>query len=400
MPTSKALTTFSFEQHTLNNQAIKLLHKYSSILILSPAHPLRGGIATFGERLALELQNRGHQVVIHSFALQYPNFLFPGKTQFSNDPPPKDLDIQTTINSVYPLNWWRVGNQLKKTHFDLVICAFWLPFMGPSLGTILRRIKSNKHSKIVGLIHNIVPHEKHLGDRVLAKYFTTTVDAFVSLSKAVIAQLRTFEPNKPMVFIPHPIYDNYGAIIDKAVAKKQLGLSSKQSYLLFFGFIRAYKGLDLLLEAMSDERVKALGVKLIVAGEFYGEAATYHQQIANLGIANQLELHTHFISNEAVKYYFSATDLVVQPYKTATQSGISQIAYHFERPMIVTDVGGLAEIVPDGRAGYVVEVKAKAIADAIFDFYKNDRFESLKKGVQESKSAFSWTNLADSILSL
>ena len=191
------------------------------ILIISPAHPLRGGVAAFGERMALALQDEGHEVLIHSFALQYPSFLFPGKTQFSNDLPPERLIIETTINSVNPFNWWRIGNQLKAAKFDFVVCVFWLPFMGPALGTILRRIKKNKHSKIIGLIHNIVPHEKRPGDRIFAKYFTSTVDAFVSMSKAVIAQLKAFEPNKPMVFSPHPIYDNYGDIVPKKEAKKQ-----------------------------------------------------------------------------------------------------------------------------------------------------------------------------------
>ncbi|MEM0995238.1 MAG: glycosyltransferase [Bacteroidota bacterium] len=368
--------------------------------MLSPAHPLRGGIAAFGERLASELQAMGNEVVIHSFSLQYPNFLFPGKSQFSDDPPPENLNIQTTVNSINPFNWWTVGNQLRKAKFDLVICAFWLPFMGPCLGTILRRIKQNGHSKIVGLIHNIVPHEKRPGDRAFAKYFTATVDVFVSMSAAVITQLKTFEPNKPMLRSPHPIYDNYGEIVPQSVAKAHLKLAQDQSYLLFFGFIRAYKGLDVLLSAMNDERIRALGIQLIVAGEFYGDEDRYQQQIATLGIANQLELHTQFISNEAVKYYFSAADLVVQPYKTATQSGISQIAYHFERPMIVTNVGGLAEIVPNGEAGYVVEVNPKAIADAIVDFYENDRYDALQAGVQRRKQLFSWTHLAEKILRL
>jgi len=368
------------------------------IILITPAYPLRGGLASFGERLATEFQQFGHQLDIYTFSLQYPSFLFPGKTQYSEDDPPSKLKISANINSINPLNWWKVGNTLRKQKVDLVICAFWLPFMGPCLGTILRLIRKNRSTKIVGLIHNIVPHEKRFGDRLFANYFVKANDGFVVMSKAVVEQLRTFDSTKPIQCIPHPIYDNYGAVVSQREAKRYLGLDENQPYLLFFGFIRDYKGLDLLLEAMQDQRVRDIGVKLIVAGEYYGNEQKYRKQIEDLGIGEQLELHTHFISNEEVKYYFSAADLLVQPYRSATQSGISQLGYHFGVPMVVTKVGGLPEIVEDGEAGYVVEVEAKPIADAIVDFYHYNRYEQLKKGVQSAKKRFSWSNLAEAIL--
>lgn len=370
------------------------------IILITPAYPLRGGIASFGERLATEFQELGHLIEIYTFSLQYPSFLFPGKTQYSEDAPPISLKIHANINSVNPLNWWKVGNLIRKQKADLVICTFWLPFMGPCLGTILRLIRRNRLTKIVGLIHNIIPHEKRFGDRLFANYFVKANDGFVTMSKAVVKQLQAFDRSKPIQCVPHPIYDNYGAIIPKNEAKQYLNLDTNQSYLLFFGFIRDYKGLDLLLEAMKDERIQNLDVKLIVAGEFYGNEEKYRKQIEYLDIADQLELHTYFISNEAVKYYFSAADLLVQPYRSATQSGISQLGYHFEVPMVVTKVGGLPEIVENGKAGYVVEVEAKAIANAIVDFYQNDRQELLKEGTKVAKKHFSWSNLVEAILAV
>ncbi len=370
----------------------------SRIALISPAYPLRGGIAAFGERLAVALQNRGHEVKIYTFSIQYPDFLFPGKTQFSEDPSPSELDIEVSINSVNPFNWLRIGRRIRRANYDLVVCAFWLPFMGPSLGSILRQIRSNKHTRIVGLIHNIQPHEKRPGDQAFAQYFTATVDGFVTLSDAVADQIRTFAPDKPIAVSPHPVYDHYGEIIEPAVAKSHLQLDPEGSYLLFFGFIRAYKGLDLLLRAMASPRIRALNIQLIIAGEFYSNEAAYQQQIDELGIRDLLELHTRFIPDSEVRYYFSAADLVVQPYQTATQSGISQIAYHFNRPTIVTDVGGLGEIVEDGVSGYVIPVSVTAIVDAIVDFYEHDRSQELQKGVRRSKGRFSWEVLAQAVL--
>jgi len=373
---------------------------FKRVIILSPAHPLRGGIAAFSERLAQAFQQDGVEVTIYSFRLQYPNFLFPGKTQFTNDSPPRDLNIKTIINSINPLNWWRVGKMIQREKPDLLIVRYWLPFMGPALGTIARMAKRNRHTKIIAIADNILPHEKHLGDRLFTTYFIKPIDAFVVMSKAVEEELRLFSKTKPAAFLPHPIYDNYGEIVTRTVALQYLQLSENERYILFFGFIRKYKGLDLLLEAMADERVRNLSIKLIVAGEHYDNPELYQNLIIKYNLAERVILHTDFIPNDAVKYYFGAADLVVQPYRSATQSGISQMAYHFEKPMVVTKVGGLSEIVPHGKAGYVVDVNAKAIADAIVDFFENNRAAAMEAGVREEKKRFEWSTMVEGIEAL
>lgn len=370
------------------------------VVLLTPAHPLRGGIAASSERFAVELQAAGCEVVVYSFSLQYPGFLFPGKTQFSDDPAPPGLDIRTVVNSVNPLNWLKVGLELRRLRPDVIVPRYWLPFMGPCLGTILRVAKSNGHTKVVPIADNILPHEKRPGDRLFTRYFLQPADACIVMSRSVEEDFRQFSATKPVACIPHPIYDNYGEKTGREKSLAHLGLPDGPRYLLFFGFIRDYKGLDLLLHAMADERVRALCLRLIVAGEYYGNQAFYEKLIADLGIENQLVMRMDYIPSEEVKYYFGAADLVVQPYKSATQSGISQMAYHFEKPMVVTDVGGLAEIVPHGRAGYVVPVEAGAIAGAVVDFFENKKGAALTQGVVEEKHRFSWRAMVDGLEAL
>lgn len=365
------------------------------IALLGPVYPLRGGLAAFNERLAQALQAQGYQVTMHTFSLQYPNFLFPGKTQYSEDPAPDDLKIEVLMNSINPINWQQAGNRIAHTKPDIVICAFWLPFMAPCLGTICRIVRRKAGARIVGLVHNIIPHEHRIGDETLANYFVKSSDAFLVLSESVGDDLRKMDEQKSIVHAAHPIYDSYGELVEKQLARKHLQLEVDRKYILFFGFIRAYKGLDLLIDAMRDARIRELGIKLIVAGEFYGGEETYQQQIDEAGVRKSLILHTKFIANDEVRYYFGAADLVVQSYKTATQSGISQLAYHFEKPMVVTKVGGLPEIVPHEKAGYVTEVDAGSIANAIVQFYKENKEADFIKGVQEGKKRFSWEMLVE-----
>ncbi|MEN0003456.1 MAG: glycosyltransferase [Bacteroidota bacterium] len=370
------------------------------IVILSPAHPLRGGIASSSQRLARALQEAGYEVTIFSFKLQYPSLLFPGKTQYTDDPAPKDLSIDTQINSINPLNWLRVGLRLRKMRPDLVIARYWIPFMGPCMGTILRLARMNGHTKTISLADNIIPHEKRIGDRQFTQYFTGGVDGFLVMSKAVGADVRQFSKSKPIECSPHPIYDNYGAPLERSEALQHLGLDPSYQYLLFFGFIREYKGLDLLLNAMADERLREKKLKLIVAGEYYGNREYYEQIIAEQKIEDQLIMRTEFIAHEAVRYYFSGADLIVQPYKSATQSGISQLAYYFGKPMVVTHVGGLPEIVLHEQTGYVVPVDAPAIADAIVDYFEAGRSARMVQAVAERKHLFSWENMVQAILKL
>jgi len=365
--------------------------------IIGPAWPLRGGLADFDERFAHELQTLGHEVVIYSYSLQYPSFLFPGKTQFTDAPAPANLTIHTIINSVNPLNWIAVGNRIKKERPDLLIVRYWLPFMGPSLGTILRRAKRNKHTKVLTLADNILPHEKRIGDAQFTNYFMKPVDAFATMSESVMEQLKQLT-SKPSIRAHHPLYDNYGEGIPRDEALQKLKLPAEKKYLLFFGFIRKYKGLDLLLEALADERLNTSDIQLIIAGEYYGDREFYEQIIAEKQLQNRVHLFTDFIPNNEVPVYFSAADVVMLPYRSATNSGITQVAYYFEKPMISTNVGGLPDAVPHGKVGLVCAPEPVAIASAIIDFFKPNSLPDLATSLKIEKEKYSWKNFAEKLV--
>ena len=369
-----------------------------NIIIIGPAHPLRGGLASYNERLAREFIHQGHNVTIYTFSLQYPGFLFPGTTQFSTEPSPADLTIKVCINSVDPFNWIKVGLKLKKLRPDLIIVRYWLPFMGPCLGTILRIARQNKHTKIVCIADNIIPHEKRPGDVLFTKYFVSPVDAFITMSEKVLADLHQFAPGKPAKFVAHPLYDNFGEIITKEEARKFLQINKEESILLFFGFIRKYKGLDILLDAMKILRTSEITPtpKLLIAGEFYEDRNDYDEQIENLDIKDMLLLKTNFIADSEVKYYLCAADVVVQPYRSATQSGVTPLAYHFEKPMIVTNVGGLPSLVPDDKVGLIAEPTAASIAEKIIEYFKKGTPHFLPHLVEEKKK-YSWSKMTETI---
>jgi len=378
-----------------------MLNSPLKIVLISPAHPLRGGIAASSERLAQALQDAGHKLVIYSFSLQYPSFLFPGKTQLTDDPPPADLNIKTRLNSINPLNWLLVGRAIAAENPDLIVVRFWLPFMGPCLGSVLRvaRWFGKRHLRVTALVDNIVPHEKRFGDRAFARWFVRACDDFVVMSKSVGVEIRSFLPASKNTaaavrFAPHPIYDTYGEPLAKHLARQLLNLPENAPMVLFFGFIRHYKGLDLLLEALPH----APGVHAVVAGECYEDWGPYQKILQENNLADRVHLFTDFIPSEQVRVFFSAADLVVQPYRTATQSGISQIAYHFDKPMVVTNVGGLPEIVSDGISGYVVEPEPAAIATAMQDYFENHREAMMTEGVRAEKRRFSWDNLVEQVL--
>ncbi len=369
------------------------------ILIVGPAHPLRGGIAALNERLAAALQSEGHTVEILSFAYQYPDFLFPGTSQFSNDEPPANLHIHTELHSLHPLNWWRIGKKYAAQKYDLAVFRFWLPLMAPCLGTVAHILRRSG-VPVIAITDNIIPHEKRMGDAALTRYFLQACDAFLVMSKSVMDDLRRFEPVKPAIYAPHPLYDSYGEAIDKQQARRQLGLQADAHYVLFFGLIRAYKGLDILLAAMADRRLQARNVQLIIAGEPYEDLAKYQQQIAQLQLESRVRTHWHFVPQEEVAAYFCAADIVAQPYKTATQSGVTQIAYHFNRPILVTDVGGLSEIVPHGKVGYVTAISPQAVADALVDFYDNMREQQFVENIAEEKKKYEWPYFTAQLLGL
>lgn len=375
------------------------MEKYK-VILLGPAYPFRGGIANYTERLAKTFQEEGHSVRIHTFSLQYPNFLFPGKTQFSEDPAPADLAITRSFSSVNPLSWLSSAKKIKAEEADLILVQYWLPFMGPCLGTIARNAKKGTATKVISIAHNIIPHEKRPGDFSLTKYFAGSCDGFLAMSRAVLKDIEQFTDNPHKIFYPHPIYDNYGEKMAKSDARKQLGIAEEEAIVLFFGLVRKYKGLDILLEAMADVRLRKRKVKLLIAGEYYDDPSTYNELIDRLGLSDSIIQKAEFIPNEEVKYYFCAADIVAQPYRHATQSGISQIAYNFERPMLVTNVGGLAEIVPDGKVGYVVDKSPKAIADALVDFYENDKESEFANNLVIEKQRFSWEAMVEAILTL
>lgn len=369
------------------------------IALIGTAYPYRGGLAAYNERLAEEL-GKEHDVTIHTFTVQYPNFLFPGKSQYSSGSAPENLNIERTVNSVNPLNWISIGNKIKREKPDLIIIKFWLPFMGPCFGTILRRIKKNKHTKVITIVDNMIPHESRIGDRIFTKYFVPPVDGFVAMSQSVLDDIEIFAKEKPKLLSPHPLFDNFGDPINKLEAQKKLGLDPEYKYLLFFGLIRKYKGLDLILKAMNDQRIKDAKIRLVVAGEYYTDKEEYQQIIKDLKLEEEVIQFDKFIPNDEVRDFFSACDLVVQPYKSATQSGVTQIAYHFSKPMIVTNVGGLSELCPDGKVGYVVEPNPKEISEAILKYYNDTDHDYMQDQIEEEKKKYSWDILVKNTIKL
>jgi D-inositol-3-phosphate glycosyltransferase len=367
------------------------------IVIVGTAFPYRGGLAAFNERLAREYVKQGNEVEIITFTLQYPGFLFPGKSQYSTEIAPTDLKITRMINAIDPVSWLKVGRVIKKKAPDKVIFCYWMAFIAPCFGTIARIARSPK-TKMVALIHNMIPHEPTILDKLFPRYFVKSMDGFVAMAESVVADINHFDTeNKPKVVSPHPIYDHYGDALTKKEATIKLGLHEQKDYVLFFGYIRHYKGLDILLQAFADERLRQFPVRLIVAGEFYENPQLYLELIIKLKLDGLVELRTGFIPDNEVRNYFSVADLIAQPYRTATQSGVSQIAYHFEKPMLVTNVGGLSEIIPNGKVGYVVGVDPKEIADAMVDFFSNNRSEKMIANIKIEKKKFLWSRMTSAI---
>ena len=371
------------------------------IVIVGTSYPYRGGIAAFTDRLATEFVKKGVDIEVVTFKLQYPSFLFPGKTQYSDAKAPAGFPIERKINSINPLNWIKVGKEIRKKNPDIVIFTYWMSFFAPCFGKIARVIKRRCNARCIGLIHNMIPHEKSVLDKMFAPYFVKAMDGFVALSQSVLDDVASLDKQgKPKCMVPHPLYDHYGEIMKRNEALKHLDLDPNYRYCLFFGLVRAYKGLDLLIDAFADERLRKNDVKLIVAGEFYDDEKPYLEQIKKHDIEDLVIIENQYISDDNVKYYFNVADIVVQPYKSATQSGVTQIAYHFEKPMLVTNVGGLGEIIPDGKVGYVVEPKPSSIADALVDFFENGRFDAFVEGVRDEKQKYQWSNMTAAIKKL
>ena len=364
------------------------------VFVIGPAWPYRGGIADTNESLCRALQAAGHDASIITFTMQYPELLFPGKTQYSADPKPANTEIRRMVHSLNPLNWIKTARYINRQKPDLVIVRYWLPFLSPCLGTIARFI--DKSIVKAALCDNIIPHEKKPGDKLLTQYFLKPFDGFVTLSKAVLKDLDLFT-SKPKIYFPHPINDNLGEKTDKQTARKYLNLEPDGKYILFFGLVRKYKGLDLLLKAMGEQNMKKSGIKLIVAGEFYDDPEIYHNIIKEEGIEDSVIIRNEFIPTGEIKYYFSAVDLITQTYHTATQSGVTQIAYHFDKPILVTRVGGLSETVLHNKTGYVTEKSPQSIAGYILDFYIGKREEEFTENVRKEKEKYSWNTFVKEV---
>lgn len=370
------------------------------VVIIGPAHPLRGGLASFDQRLCRAFTEEGYDCSIFSFSLQYPDFLFPGTTQYSTGPAPEGIRIFSVINSIHPFNWLHVGRLLREMKPDLIVVRFWLPLMGPALGTILRRVRKNGKTRIVAITDNVIPHEKRPGDKPFTRYFLAACDAFVTMSEKVMKDLRQFEADKPAKQVLHPLYDNFGEPVSQSAAREYLGLKDGP-LLLFFGFIRPYKGLDLLFRALSQLKkegyaVSGKPVTLLVAGEFYESAEPYQKLIEELDIRDLLELRTDFIPDDEVKYYLCASDGVVQPYRNATQSGVTPLAYHFEKPMIVTNVGSLPDLVPHEEAGLVCRPDPEGLARAIQRYFQLGENYFLPH-LRREKQKYSWQKLVTAL---
>ena len=369
------------------------------IFIIGPAYPLRGGPAQFNENLCEELNKAGHDAQIISYSLQYPGFLFPGSTQFEQSgKAPENLKIHTLINTVNPLNWIKVAAFIRREKPDFILFRYWLPFFGPSLGTIARLVR--KHTCVLALTDNIIPHERRFGDKPFTRYFVKGCHGFIAMSKKVLSDIDLFSPAARKVYSPHPMYATYGEAVSKKEARHQLGLNDDDKIVLFFGLIRHYKGLDILLEAMSHPEIKKRGIKLLIAGEFYEEKQPYLDLIQQYGMEEQVILHDSFIPNDRVRYYFCASDIVAQTYRNATNSGVTMVGYYYDKPMLVTNVGGLSEIVPHQKCGYTVALNTEEISCSVRDFYENNREAEMVMAVREEKKKYEWTTFINSLLGL
>ncbi|MCF8255942.1 MAG: glycosyltransferase [Flavobacteriales bacterium] len=367
-------------------------------VIIGPAYPLRGGIAQLNESLSRQLTKMGVENVIYSFSLQYPDFLFPGKTQMEEGA--HDLGtmrIRTTINSIAPWTWLSTARKILEEKPDIIIVRFWIPFMAPALSAICRYVKKRSDVRIVGLLDNVIPHEHRIGDRSLTKMFLNSCDHFAVMSSSVMADLSSYDRTKARKLLYHPVYDHFGESVPMAEARKRLGLSENDRVILFFGIVRHYKGLDLLLEAVAQMPDRT-GLKVVVAGEFYEGKEECLEIIRKNGLEKHVILHDNFIPENEVKYYFCAANIMAQPYRSATQSGVTQIAYHFGTPMLVTDVGGLPEMVPHRTVGHVCPPQPSSIARHLNDFFSGNDEQTFRDNLPKEREKFSWSRFAKELL--
>lgn len=366
------------------------------ILLIGPAYPLRGGIAQFLALLYRALEKAGHKVSFHRFIRQYPKFLFPGKTQADESESPVKVASIPSLDPMNPFNWPLAARRIAKEKPDLVILKWWMPFFGPSYTVTLLLAKMLfPRMKVIYVVDNAIPHEKRPGDMLITRAGFAVCDYFLVMSESVKRDLMTIRPDAKTALTPHPLYEVFGEPMDKDAARKALGVSGP--VILFFGFVRPYKGLMVLLEAM-PAILKEKDLTLIVAGEFYEDKDAYLEKIRALGLTDKVVVLDRYIPNEAVGEYFSAADLLVLPYLSATQSGITQIAYAFGTPVVATNVGGLPEVVKDGQTGYLVGPGDKdALAEAVARFYSEGKEAVLKENIRAERHRFSWEVMVEAI---
>jgi glycosyltransferase involved in cell wall biosynthesis len=357
------------------------------IALLSTMHPLRGGIAQFNASLYRELEKK-HEVRAYTFTRQYPGLLFPGQSQYVTESDKADpVPAIEILDSINPFSYAKTAATIRRFNPDLLVMKFWMPFFAPALGFVAGKLRKSG-AKVISILDNAIPHERRFGDLLLLRYFLSRNDAFVVMSKIVQDDLLKLKPDAVSVLTPHPVYAHFGQLVDREKARQILEIPKNKHVLLFFGFIRPYKGLDLLIRAMANLSDDYL---LLVAGEMYGDFKSYRQIIDETGTASKIKLLIRYNDDEEVALFFSAADVAVLPYKSATQSGSAQIASHFNLPLIVTNVGGLAETVEEGKTGLVVRrLAAGDLAGALQRFFENELSEKFSQAVADASQKYSW----------
>ncbi|MBO4447734.1 MAG: glycosyltransferase [Bacteroidales bacterium] len=366
------------------------------VAILSCFYPYRGGIAQFNANI-FEVLGRDCTVKAFNFKRQYPSILFPGKTQYvTPDDEAAPVESEAILDSICPLSWARTAAAIRKWEPDVLVMRYWMPFFAPSLGYVARRM--GPRTKVVAILDNVIPHERHFFDSALTRYFLSGVDGCITLCDEVSHDLLRLKPDARFTVLPHPVYSHFGKRIPREEALKKLGLTSDKKILLFFGLIREYKGLDVLLNAFSllDD-----SYELVIAGEPYGSFDRYQTLIDNSPAKDRIKLFLGYVKDSEVKYYFSATDLAVLPYRSATQSGISSIAINFGVPLAVTAVGGLKEAIGDKGTGIVAdECTAACVAGTIQNYFADAALqEACDQAMQAEQKRLSWEKFCEDLCS-
>ena len=364
------------------------------IAYLSTFYPFRGGIAQFNADL-LEEFGRHHEVKAFTFTRQYPSFLFPGKTQYvTESDKAKKVDSQAILDTANPFSWRPAARKIAAWKPDLLVMKYWMSYLAPSLGTVARYLK-RRGIPVITVLDNVIPHETKFFDKPFSRWFLRQNSGCVAMSEAVLKDMLSLTPDKPYILQPHPLYDHFGRKMDKREALQMLGLDPRKRTLLFFGLIRDYKGLDLLIDALP-----LLGeeYQLVIAGESYGSFEKYEAQIAASGCADRIKVFNRYIDDEEVPRFFSAADLCVLPYKSATQSGITAIALHFDVPVVATPVGGLAESIEKPGIGLMTSgISAEAIAKTVRVFYAANP-DTFIENIRQAKATMTWEVFAGKIL--